>query len=548
MAETFPSAPRAPGRVRLFALAIGLAGISLAARTTLTSAAWVGRTFPGFPVLINRVVPSVSLARWSGSSVPDLYQSQVLAVDGTPVTSAQAIYDLVASRPPGTPFRYLLEKEGRKHEVVIPSQRFGLEDWVFIFGAYLLNSTVGLISGLVVWVLRPNSALARAFLAFGATWATFFLTAMDLYGPWTFVRVHHFVEPLASATALQLFMLFPQPHAWSRWRFAGYAVALPISLAYQVFLYTPGAFSAILMVSMLFMGIDGVFLGGRLIAAYWQGDSQLTRQRVRMITLGTLFGFGIPGGVLFISVITWGQVAMNLAAFTPFLFTLSLAYAIVKHDLLEIDAMVKRGAYYLLLTGAVGVAYVAAVVVFNSFLQASAVTDSPVFPILFTFAVLLIFNPLRTRLQSFVDRVFFRTRYDGAKALAAVGAELASALRHDQITALVCTAVQESIPSSCTQLFIANSDGQLREASSAAAMPDAVAKALASGSVVTAFDPAEAYPDVATRDTVRAGLASIDAEVAVPLLRGAELRGALSAGPKRSGLFYTAGDAEFLRA
>src|SRR5262245_11996512 len=549
MAETFPSAPRAPGRVRLFALAIGLAGISLAARTTLTSAAWVGRTFPGFPVLINRVVPSVSLARWSGSSVPDLYQSQVLAVDGTPVTSAQAIYDLVASRPPGTPFRYLLEKGGRKHEVVIPSQRFGLEDWVFIFGAYLLNSTVGLISGLVVWVLRPNSALARAFLAFGAAWAAFFLTAMDLYGPWTFVRVHHFVEPLAAAAALQLFMLFPQPHPWARWRFVGYAAALPISLAYQVFLYTPAAFSAILMASMLFMGIDGVFLGGRLISAYWHGDSQLTRQRVRMITLGTLLGFGIPGGVLFISAITWGQVAMNLAAFTPFLFTLSLAYAIVKHDLLEIDAMVKRGAYYLLLTGAVGVAYVAAVVVFNSFLQASAVTDSPVFPILFTFAVLLVFNPLRTRLQAFVDRVFFRTRYDGAQVLATLGAQLGSTLGRERIATLVCETVQGALGNEAAHLFVRDGEAQLTQVGAAErVVGDALRRRLAAGRTATAFDPPELYDDADTHAAVEQALDALGGEIAVPLQLGQDLTGALVAGRKRSGLFFTAGDAEFLRA
>src|SRR3989442_528097 len=127
----------------------------------------------------------------------------------------------------------------------------------------------------------------------------------------------------------------------------------------------------------------------------------------------------------------------RIATVARFLFALSLAYAIVKHDLLEIDAMVKRGAYYLVLSGAVGAAYVFAIVVFNSILKASAVTDSPGFPVLFTFAVLLVFNPLRTRLQAFVDRVFFRTRYDGAQVLAAVGAQLASALKRDQIAALV---------------------------------------------------------------------------------------------------------------
>src|SRR5205814_2153179 len=83
--------------------------------------------------------------------------------------------------------------------------------------------------------------------------------------------------------------------------------------------------------------------------------------------------------------------------------------------------------------GAVGSAYVAAVVVFNLILRAGAVTESPAFPVVFTLAVLLLFNPVRTRLQAFVDRVFFGTRYDGARVLAALGSELASTLQRDRI-------------------------------------------------------------------------------------------------------------------
>src|SRR5436305_15023347 len=117
--------------------------------------------------------------------------------------------------------------------------------------------------------------------------------------------------------------------------------------------------------------------------------------------------------------------------------------------------MFKRdAAYYLLLTGAVGAAYVGAVVVFNLILQAGAVTESPAFPVLFTFAVLLFFEPLRTRLQALVDRVFFRTRYDGAQVLASVGAELAATLKRERIVALVCDAVDEAIPNTGAQLHL----------------------------------------------------------------------------------------------
>ena len=62
-------------------------------------------------------------------------------------------------------------------------------------------------------------------------------------------------------------------------------------------------------------------------------------------------------------------------------------------------AAVRRGAYYLLLTGAVGAAYLVAAVLFNVVFQARVVTDSRAFPVIFTLAVLVLFNPIRTRLQ-----------------------------------------------------------------------------------------------------------------------------------------------------
>ena len=88
MPETFPTTPRASRAVRLGAIAVGLLAVALATRTTLTSAAWVGRVFPGFFLLDNRVVASVGLAHWPGATVPGLYQSQVVAVDDRPVTRA----------------------------------------------------------------------------------------------------------------------------------------------------------------------------------------------------------------------------------------------------------------------------------------------------------------------------------------------------------------------------------------------------------------------------------------------------------------------------
>jgi signal transduction histidine kinase len=534
--------------VRHGAIVIGLLAVALATRTTITSTAWIGRTFPGFMLIDNRVIASVGLAHWSGTAVPDLHQMQVVAVDGRPVDTTADVYATVAARPPGTSFRYRLRGGGTDVEVGIASQRFGLRDWILFFGAYLLNSVVYLASGLVVWTLRPNTALGRVLLAFGTSLALWALTAMDLYAPATFFRLHIVGEAIFPATGLHLGLLFPQPHPLARFAPLAYVLAALLAVAYELVLYRPAEYTLVHNLCTVFLGVSGLTFGVRLVVDYVRGPSELARQRIRVMTVGTLLGFALPGAVCIASVVMGSGMGVTPVALTGFLFAVNLTYAIVKHDLFEIDAMVKRSAYYLVLTGAVGAAYVGAVVVFNLLLRAGAVTDSPAFPVAFTLAVLVLFNPLRARLQRWVDRVFFHTRYDGATVLAAVGAELSATLQHDRITALVREAVDGAIPNRGTRLFFKVGDEAPHEAGGTAVLPPALAPWLAEDRVVTTFDSPERYPTETDQAAVRAALTSLDAEVAVPMKLRGELVGALTAGPKRSGLFYTAGDAELLRA
>ncbi len=546
MADAFPTTPRARTRIRLAAAVIGLVAVVLAVRTTITSSAWVGRPFPGFMVLDNGVIASVGLPDWSGSGVPDLYQSEIRSVDGRPMGSTASLYAYVESLPVGTPVRYQLRRGGRDSEVMVPSQRFGLRDWFLLFGPFLLNGLTYVPAALVVLVLRPG-ALGWAFVSFAVSWALFLLTAMDLYGPATFFRLHAAAETLVPPSVVQLALLFPQPHRWARWRWLAYPPSLAILILYERFLYTPAVYSVLLEINMALLGLAPLVLVGRLIPEYQHGRSALARQRARIVTLGVLLGFALPGALALTFVAFGGRLANSLGTLTPVVFPIAVAYAIVKHDLFELDAMVKRGAYYLLLTGAVAVVYAGAIALFNLALP-GGITGSALFPILFTLAVLLLFDPLRTFLQSFVDRVFFRTSYDGAQVLEAVGAELASALTRDHIARLVRNGVEGAIPNARTRLFVGSAAEGLEEVGGVVTVPMVLVPFLSSGRVLTAFDSAESYPDAATPGKVRDALGALEAQVAIPLSLHGSLIGLLTAGAKRSGLFYTAGDAAFLRA
>jgi signal transduction histidine kinase len=198
----------------------------------------------------------------------------------------------------------------------------------------------------------------------------------------------------------------------------------------------------------------------------------------------------------------------------------------------------RRGAYYLLLTGTVGAAYVAAVVVLNVVLQAGALTGSAAFPVFFTLVILLGLNPLRARLQRLVDRAFFRTPYDAAGALAALGQALGGTLRRERIATLVRESVDRAVPNAGAAVCVESGDGGgLREAGGGAVVPPGLRRRLADGEAVT-----DEAPDA------RAELAALGAAAAVPLELRGELTGVLTVGEKRSGLRWTADDLAFLRA
>ena len=78
-----------------------LVSAPIVAYAVVCSLAWFGAPFPGFLLMQNAVVPTVSGFDWPLDR-GDLFHSQVMAVDGHPVESSAAVYAYVAARPAGT--------------------------------------------------------------------------------------------------------------------------------------------------------------------------------------------------------------------------------------------------------------------------------------------------------------------------------------------------------------------------------------------------------------------------------------------------------------
>jgi hypothetical protein len=112
---------------------------------------------------------------------------------------------------------------------------------------------------------------------------------------------------------------------------------------------------------------------------------------------------------------------------------LFIGYSIVKHDLFDIDVFIKRTYGYVLTTAALGGIYGIFVLVSNVAFGRFEVTKTAWFPLVFILAVVFFFNPVRNRVQRFIDRVFYRLEYDYQDTVQRISETMRSLLKLDDI-------------------------------------------------------------------------------------------------------------------
>lgn len=223
------------------------------------------------------------------------------------------------------------------------------------------------------------------------------------------------------------------------------------------------------------IGVDGAFaLMDSLVAVGWlatsagvavaavslglrlRGSRGDERQQLKWVALAA----AVLGAVLVTNVITFivevqgiDQLRIVVVATAFAGFPIAAAIAILRYRLYDVDIVINRTLVYGGLTATLGAAYLGSVLLLQLLLTPLtersdlAVAGS-------TLLVAALFRPARTRIQAFVDRRFYRSRYDAAQTLAAFSGRLREQLNLEALSTDLRDVVRETMRPAHVSLWL----------------------------------------------------------------------------------------------
>ncbi len=453
--------------LQIVVLATLLLTVAMYAALPFLAVGWSQRPFIGAFVeqgmIFNRVGDPTDPNWGARGVVPS--GSRLLAVESVPVRNSAELGAQLGGHQAGQTVRLDVQLQtGELHSYSVRLSVFPLVDFGRHFVAPYLVGFLYLAVGVWIFRLRSAEAAGRVF-AFSCALAAIGVGALfDMYTTHWFAWAWTMALPNVAAAILTLGLLFPEParfvRRYPRSRLSAFLPSLAAGALGVYLLYAPGvdpyAHISVWQWSYYAIGLSLLFFVGMAFYRWQTAPSPTAREQGRVIFIFTLIGFA--------PLVAWVlQTALsgNVIPIDPLLnllplvfFPLSVAYAILRYRVLDLDATVGQALVY----GAVGLVTIVAyslIIAGLSLIAGQAVAaDDPLAIGLIVFLLVLLFNPLRERLQRFINRTFLRGSRSSAEALETFGHELTRASGLSDIAAALTQNIQDVLRPAHLHLFV----------------------------------------------------------------------------------------------
>ena len=337
----------------------------------------------------------------------------------------------------------------------------------------ILSTLIWLTVGLVLLWRRSDDGVAVLFALQLVTQGASGNTTGALEQAWSFWYMPARILDVFNLSLLALvFAIFPSGRfvpRWLRWLVALWIIYNVVSLV-----LVPASFDRWIgpLNGFLFLFVLGM-LGVAQIYRYARVSTPTQRQQTKWIVLalGAIVTVELIANLplLFVPELNNPDSLYFLGPFIVLpvvllLGPLASAIAILRYRLWDIDILINRALVYGSLSALLTLVYLALVLGLQAL--TAQVTgqsgDNPLVIVLSTLLIAALFQLLRTRIQTFIDRRFYRRKYDAAKTLAAFSATLRGQTELGQLRTRLVGVVDETMQPAHISLWLREAEPRTR--------------------------------------------------------------------------------------
>ena len=339
-------------------------------------------------------------------------------------------------------------------------------------GALIVSRRPGNVIGWVFCV----TGVAGSIQMFSGQYATvaLFSGGTQLPGGAVAAWLSTLMQSSVVAAALYLILLFPTGSLASpRWRILAWTAGLAIAASLISIALLPGPLrdfrparnpfgiegSAVILEPVEAAG--GVVFLLCFVAALvslvlrFHGSRGEERLQLKWFAYAAVLGFL---AILFGGVLVPGSLDNGFGTFVwtvaPLGLPISAGIAILRYRLYDIDVLINRTLVYGVLTVMLAALYIGGVAVLQYALRATTGQESGLAVVASTLAIAALFSPLRRRVQAFVDRRFYRRKYDAGRVLADFSARLRDETDLDRLSGDLVSVVRETVQPEHASLWL----------------------------------------------------------------------------------------------
>lgn len=262
-------------------------------------------------------------------------------------------------------------------------------------------------------------------------------------------------------------LLFPNGILLSpRWRYAVLAVALGTLATFFFYALYPGrlqqfpydnpfglsaprdAFAAALTLVRMLFALGAILVVMSLVLRYRASRGEVRQQLKWLLVAGSFAAI-----TQFLAIVFDVRPLELLAMVGIVGFLMSMAVAILKYGLYEIDIIIRRTLVYGATTAGIAGAFFGGTLVLQTLLRPFT-SGSEIAVAGSTLLTVALFQPLRTRVQEAVDRRFYRAKYDATQTLDAFAEELRNEVDLAAVRAHLLGAVGQTMSPAKASLWL----------------------------------------------------------------------------------------------